>query len=130
MEKLIQIMALCVVCAVLSLVVRRRSPEFSFCTVCGCCAVCLLAAAEFLTPVVSFLEELQTLAGVRPALMAPILKTVGIGLLTQIAGAFCKDAGEEALCKAVELCGTLMAVYVSLPLASAVLELLKELMGG
>ena len=108
MERFLQIAALCVICAVLSLVVRRRSPEFSFCAACACCAVSLIAAA----------------------LLAPVLKTVGVGLLTQIAGAFCRDAGEQALCKVVELCGTFLAVYVALPLANAVLELLQTLMGG
>ena len=110
MERFLQIAALCVICAVLSLVVRRRSPEFSFCAACACCAVSLI--------------------GLEPALLAPVLKTVGVGLLTQIAGAFCRDAGEQALCKVVELCGTFLAVYVALPLANAVLELLQTLMGG
>ena len=127
MERFLQIAALCVICAVLSLVVRRRSPEFSFCAACACCAVSLIAAAELVSPVVSFLQRLQRL---EPVLLAPVLKTVGVGLLTQIAGAFCRDAGEQALCKVVELCGTFLAVYVALPLANAVLELLQTLMGG
>ena len=130
MERFLQIAALCVICAVLSLVVRGRSPEFSFCAACACCAVSLIAAAELVSPVVSFLQRLQRLAGLEPALLAPVLKTVGVGLLTQIAGAFGRDAGEQALCKVGELCGTFLAVYVALPLANAVLELLQTLMGG
>ena len=38
--------ALCIVCAVLALLIRKKSPEFAFCAVTACCAVCLLAAAS------------------------------------------------------------------------------------
>lgn len=130
MELFVRIAALCVVSAVLILVVRGRSPELSFCIAAAGCVVCLLAAAELIAPVVAFLERLQALCGLNEALMAPILKTVGVGLLTQLAGAFCADAGEQALGKTVELCGTFLALYVALPLAGAVLELLQKLMGG
>ena len=125
-----QIAALCVVCAVLALVVRGRSPEFAFCAALGCCAVCIAAAAALIAPVLDFLRELQELAGLSDAMMAPLLKTVGIGLLTQLAGAFCTDAGEKSLAKVIELCGAFLAVYVSLPLAGAVLRMLRTLMGG
>ena len=90
----------------------------------------LLAAAELIAPVLSFLGTLQKLAGLDDAVMAPLLKTVGIGLLTQAACAVCQDAGQSSLAKTVELCGTFLAVYVSLPLAEAVLELLRKLIGG
>ena len=40
--------ALCIVCAVLALLIRKKSPEFAFCAVTACCAVCLLAAAELI----------------------------------------------------------------------------------
>lgn len=130
MELIVRIAALCVVGAVLALVVRGRSPELAFCTAAASCAVCLLAAAEFLSPILTLAQTLQALTGLEAALLAPVLKTVGIGLLTQLAAAFCADAGEQALGRTVELCGTFLAVYASLPLANAVLELLKKLMGG
>ncbi len=91
--------ALCIVCAVLALLIRKKKPEFAFCAVTACCAVCLLAAAELIAPVLSFLGTLQKLAGLDDAVMAPLLKTVGIGLLTQAACAFCQDAGQSSLAK-------------------------------
>lgn len=130
MELFLRIAALCVVGAVLALVVRGRSPELAFCTAAACCAVSLLAAAELLSPVLALAQTLRELTGLDEALLAPVLKTVGIGLLTQLAAAFCLDAGEQALGRTVELCGTILAVYAALPLTSAMLELLKKLMGG
>lgn len=130
MELFLQITALCVLCAALMLLVRKQTPELAFCAAAGCCALCLLTAKTFVQPVLEFLQELRVLANVQQAILTPILKTVGVGILTQLAGAFCKDAGDEALCKVIELCGTFLALYVSLPLASAVLELLQKMIGG
>ena len=66
--------ALCIVCAVLALLIRKKSPEFAFCAVTACCAVCLLAAAELIAPVLSFLGTLQKLAGLVVVLMILVQK--------------------------------------------------------
>ena len=42
----------------------------------------------------------------------------------------CGDCGEGGVAKMVELCGTVMALYLSAPLVTAVLELLDGLLGG
>ena len=45
------------------------------------------------------------------ALLAPVLKAAAVGLLTQLTESFCKDAGQQALAKAVELGGGVLALY-------------------
>lgn len=130
MDTLIQIAGMCVIVAAAGLVVRRYRPELAFCLVAACCAMAFCAALPMLSPVVAFLRELAALTGLEEALLTPLFKTVAIGLLTQVAGAFCRDAGEAALHKSVELCGTLLALYAALPLARAVLDTTRTLMGG
>ena len=130
MDTFIRIAALCVIGAVLALILKKGRPEFSFCIGAVCCVLAFAAAAELLSPVLSFARELQAMTGLSDALLAPLLKTVGIGLLAQLAGSFCQDAGQQSLAKTVELCGTVLALYASLPLARAVLQTVKTLMGG
>jgi len=130
MEQVFAICALAVLGAVLHAALRRTSPEYAMGLAAVCCALILLSAARLLSPILSFLKELQALSGLSGAVLSPLLKTVAIGLLTQISGAFCLDAGEQSLAKAVELSGTLLAAYAALPLASQVLELMRKLMGG
>ena len=48
----------------------------------------------------------------------------------QLTESFCKDAGQQALAKAVELGGGVLALYALLPLASSVAELLQRMAGG
>lgn len=130
MGEAVQLAALCVVTAVLGALVRKKGPEFSLLLALACGAVCLLAVGKLLEPVVSFLEQLQALANVNAALLAPLLKTVGVGILTQIASAFCADAGEQGLAKIAELCGTFLALCAALPLAKLLLQTLNTVLGG
>ena len=52
------------------------------------------------------------------------------GKRAQLPESFCKDAGQQALAKAVELGGGVLALYALLPLASSVAELLQRMAGG
>ena len=58
-----QIAALCAVSAVLSLLLRRRSPEFSYLLALGCCAAALMGVKALIEPVLRFFEQLAELAG-------------------------------------------------------------------
>ena len=78
-------------------------------------------------PVVDFLKKLRNISGLDEALMQPLLKTVGIGLLTQISANVCADAGENAIAKLIEVCGGVLALYVSIPLLEAVLQMMEGL---
>ena len=77
-----------------------------------------------------FFEKLLSYTGLSSAVFSPLLKTVAIAILGQVAGAFCQDAGQGALGKMVELCGTVLCLCTGLPLATMLLELLLELGGG
>ena len=95
-----------------------------------CCALCALASAELLRPVLDLTEKLYALSGVGQAVFAPVLKAGAIGLLTQTGAAYCADVGEKAVAEMLELGGVISILYVSLPLFSAVLDMLETLMGG
>lgn len=130
MQTAVQIGGLCVIGAVLTQLVRRQKPELALCLAIAACAAALGLAAGAMEPVVAFFRRLQSLAGLEEALFAPLLKTLAIGVLTQISSAFCRDAGEQALARIAELGGTALALCAALPLAQAVLETAEQLMGG
>ena len=122
--------AFAIVCALLCAVLKQHGAgQASLQALAGCVGL-LLTAMTVLTPVMTFLRRLASLAGVNPALLAPVLKAAAVGLLTQLTESFCKDAGQQALAKAVELGGGVLALYALLPLASSVAELLQRMAGG
>ena len=128
MELTLQIGGLCVVCALLSVVVKRGSPELSMLLVISAAVMICIAIGQTAQEVIPLLAELQSNSGISTQLFLPIYKTIGIALIVRVCGNLCKDAGEAALASAMEAAGALCAVLVSVPLIRAVLSTLLELM--
>lgn len=96
-------------------------------------ALCIAAGAfalKLLSPVLTLIERLQALSGLSDTMVAPMLKTVAVGFLTKITVSVLRDASQTAAADAVELAGSILALYLALPLLNAVLALLQELLGG
>ena len=128
MASALRLSALALCTAVLTLAVRKQSPELALAlTLCACalCAALLLSAAE---PLLKLAKTLAARAELETALTAPLWKCLGLGLLTEVSEAVCEDAGQSALAKLVRLGGGLLCLVVSLPLIEAVLALIEELL--
>lgn len=130
MEAVVQIVSLAVVGAILGVLVRERGGALAAAMSLAICGLILFLGLRFCGPILKVVEQLRTLSGLNGAVTAPLLKVVGIGLLTQFAGGICEDAGEKSLGTAVQLSGTVLALYAALPLIQSVLELLEDMLGG
>lgn len=94
------------------------------------CVMVCLAALEYLEPVTEFLQTLEDLGGLDGNMIRILLKAVGIGLLTEIAGLVCTDSGNGSLAKALQLLGTAVILWMALPLFTSLLELIQEILGN
>ncbi len=128
MSEACKVAAAAVLASLLAVVLRRHVPELALLLGLAAAAGVLLYCAGTLEQVLSFLAELTAVAGVSDAILEPVVKTCGIGLVTRLASDFCKDAQEGMLASAVELAGTALALAAVLPLFTAVLELLTGLL--
>lgn len=130
MDLYVKLAACSVICAILCAVLRPYEGALSLALSILCAVGAAMCALELLSPVLDFFEKLLSFTGLPSAVFSPLLKTVAIALLGQIAAAFCQDAGQDALGKMVELCGTVLCLCTGLPLATMLLELLQELGGS
>ena len=89
----------------------------------------LAAAAYYLEPVVELIHRLQELSGMNMEFLSVLLKSVGIGLLSEIAAMVCADAGETALGKAIGILATGAILWLSLPIMVALLDLVQKIVG-
>ena len=128
MDVFIQIAALAITATVCACVIRPLTPSLAVALTVFSCVVILLLSFRFFTPVIEVAEKLRTLSGLPTDATAPMLKAAAIGLLTQISGSVCEDAGEKTLQNAVQIGGSVLSVYVSLPLMTQVLDLLEEVL--
>ena len=75
----------------------------------------------------NFLWDLTERTGVPQAVFSPLMKTVGIAIVTKIGSDLCRDAGESALASLVETAGAICAILAALPLLQSVIELVEEM---
>ena len=66
--------------------------------------------------------------GIDAVYLSPVLKCIGIGMITHLAAQVCRDAQQGSIASAVELCGTLCALYISLPLIRSLLAIVEQLL--
>ena len=88
-----------------------------------------LAAMQYLEPVIRFIRELEELGGLDADSVTALLKVVGIGILSEIAALVCRDAGNASLGKTVQLLGSTVILALTVPLFSALLELIQKILG-
>ena len=119
---------LAVVGAVMCLVIKRGSPEVSLILAMAVSLLVVAIAIEIITAIFEFVELLREAAQISPAVIGPVLKTVGISILTRLAADICKDAGQSSIGTAVELSGTVAAIYIALPLMQTVFAMIGRLL--
>lgn len=118
-----------VILAVILILMLHGSREMGTILSIAASAMAALIALNYLSPVMEFLETLETLGNLDGNLIEILLKAAGIGILTEIAALVCSDAGNASLGKAVQLLGTAAILWLSLPLFSALTQLLESILG-
>jgi len=127
MEMLIRVMAIAVVGSVIGLVVKKSSPEMSLLLTISVAVFALYLAFEVIGGVVGFIRSLAETAGISPAVLGVVLKTVGIAIVTKLTSDICRDAGQSGVAAGVEAAGTITAVYIALPLLESVISMINSL---
>lgn len=128
MDTAARIVAVCLVGALLAVLLKKTSPDMALLLALAVCLGVLAALTKGLEEVVTFLRELLEWGGLSAELFVPLLKTVGIALISRTGGALCRDAGEGAMAGLVEMAGAFAAILVSLPLFRAAWQMLEGLL--
>ena len=128
MAELGKIIAICLIGAVLTLLLEKSHPELAILLALSVCAGLLPFGLSRLGTVLSVLKQLAQAGGLSSDLLQPLVKTVGIALLTRTGAELCRDAKQGAMASVVEMAGAFCAIIVSLPLLGAVWELLRGML--
>ena len=125
---MVRLAAAAVAAALCAVVVKQHAREVGAVLALAAGALLLGAALGAIEEVRALADELGELIGLSPAVLAPVLKTVGIAILTRIAAELCRDAGEGGIAAAAETAGAAAAVLTALPLLRAVLSTITGLL--
>ncbi len=127
MEMATQVAALAAVGAVCAAAIKKQTPDVALVmTICAATLILTMAMTAF-RPIRELMDALAERAGLSAAVLSPVIKTVGVSILTRVTAELCRDAGEGGLASAVEIAGGACALLVCLPLFEAVLGLILDL---
>ena len=112
----------------LVLVVGRQSRDLGMLLSLAVCVLLALGAMEFLEPVMELLDELKRLGELDGGAVGILLRCAGIGMISELAGLLCADAGEGAMGKALQICANAAILWLSLPLLRQVLTMIGEVL--
>ena len=128
MEIITRAAAAAVVGSILALLLRKYTPELSLTLALITGVVIVWISASVASQVTETLYQLADNGGIASIYVAPVMKCIGIGLITHLAAQVCRDSQQGSIASAVELCGTLCALYISLPLIQSLLSTVGKLL--
>ena len=127
MSDILRIASTAVMTALCCLVLRKQTPELALVAAIVGGVLIFWMSASALEYVKDFLEELSERAGISGSVLSPVIKVIGIALISRTAGEFCKDAKEGGVAAFLDLAATLTALVTTIPLIRAVLNTVSEL---
>ena len=119
--------ACAVVGSLLALLLKKYTPELSVLSAAATGGLILWSSITVCSRIVEALRKIAERSGVEAVYLSPVLKCVGIGVVTHMASQLCRDAQQGSVGAAVEFCGVLCALYVTLPLIESLLSVVEKL---
>lgn len=108
---------------------EKTEKDFSVLLTMAVCAMAAMAAISYLKPVLDLLWQLRDLGDLAGQTLEILLKAVGIGMVAEIAGMICRDAGNGSMGKSMQILASAVILYLSIPLLKGFLSLIQEILG-
>lgn len=123
------IAAICICGCLFSLLLRQYQRPLAVLLGLAVCSLILIGILPQVQEILHTAEMFFEKSSLSKEYFCILCKAVGISYLTQLGMNFCRDCGEMAISSAVELSGRISLILLSLPLFSALAEIVLEVIG-
>lgn len=130
MAAFLQAAAMVLLAVILILAIGKKGSDMALLLSIAVCAMVGALAVRYLQPVMDFVQRLQSLGALNSDMLTILFKVVGIAFTAEIACLICNDAGNSALGKSLQLLASAVILYLSLPMLTALLELVEDILGS
>lgn len=128
MDTFLKACAAVMIALVLCLMLNKNAKDISLLLSIVVCTMLALTVASFLEPVLDLFETLEQLGELNGDMIRIIVKSVGIGMIGEIASDICIDAGLSAPGKTLRVLAATVILWLSIPLFQTLLELIQEIL--
>lgn len=118
-----------VIALILGITLTPKSRDVGTVLSVAVCCMVITVGISYLEPVIAFLKQLEAVCDAGNGWLGVLLKAVGIGMVAEIAALICADAGNSSMGKALELLAGAVILWLSIPIFTAFMDLLKEIVG-
>lgn len=126
MNLYLKLILVCVLGVVLSVLIKKNSPEIALILSISIIISCLLVIAKTSSVLEAQFRNIEAFSYLDMNAFGPLIKCVAISVITQISCAICKDAGHSAVAFGLEFTGSIAVVLCMMPL----IESMFQLVGG
>mgnify|MGYP002518137043 CR=1 FL=1 len=126
--EIIKIIGVGLIGLILVMVLKQYKPEFTIYISLLVGAIILIMVMDKLAGIIDILANLSAKANMNSEFLGILIKITGIAFLTEFAVSICKDSGETAIASKIDLGGKIMIVAISVPILSALLELVVKIL--
>ena len=126
--EIIKIIGVGILSLIIIIILKQYKPEFTvyISIIAGC--IILFMIFNKVIGIVSMLTNLSNKIGISGSFLKILLKITGIAILTEFAVSICKDSGESAIANKIDLGGKVLIISISIPIITALLELILEIL--
>ncbi len=125
-----KIFAVAVTGTVFYIFVKQYKPELAAAVQTATVLVIFIFILSYVGAVINQIRELIEGYGLKTEFISPMIKALGIAVITQITADLCKDNGNSSAGAKVEFAGRILIIITILPMLKAVADFAVELIGG
>lgn len=124
---ILKIAAVGIVTAFCSLTLKEHKSELGIVVAIAGGCVILLMVLDYFTDVFGYIVSLIDKSGVNGEAVKSVVKIVGIGYVTEFSAGIVEDSGNKSLAEKIVMAGKVIILAVSLPILTALFDLVTEL---
>lgn len=123
-----QIVAIGVLGAVLSITLKKQSPQIAVLIAITASVLIFLMVLPMLTETVQLLTRLGEMAGAGAAYIGVGIRVIGVAYMTELGASVCSDAGESAIASKIDLAGRVIILVMAMPIIVDILQIVMGLL--
>lgn len=128
--EMLQVIGISLIGAFFAMILKEQKPNLSFLLVVFIGSSIFLFLVDKITNIVQMVEKLAISSNVNMLYFATILKVIGIAYIAEFASQITKDAGQAAISSKIEFAGKIMILTMAIPILTAIIESVIQLVAG
>lgn len=125
---IIKIIGVGLIGLIIIIIIKQYKPEFVIYVSLIVGTIILFMIMDKLNGIIDILTSLSNKASINSEFLVILLKITGIAFLTEFAVSICNDSGETAIANKIDLGGKIIIIAISIPIISALLELIIKIL--